>query len=334
MKRLLKNRSGTAEIVGTVLFLIILFFFFSNVFLWHNQVTREMDQVVADKTNSPVRIETTVLAGDPVHSNQEDIATSAPVAAYDPVSTENRDSYSRTIQESTYRAYPYRSCSLDVNYTFDSKVNTPEKMRLIADIRLSVYASYVDPNEPCFLYILNPFDDAWMDTGLRVMNGYRWSNITLSFPDSYIDMAGRIRIRFADASSQFGLNDTVQGTLNIDCMEVVADQIALEVTNLGGSDATLSRLWIVNATQTRDTQTDHVYADFKTTPDGALVAGGSTRTIVLSTETTFTGEGSIQVNENGDNLIVSYAPAAGQTLIFRVLTTLGNTAACSIAFPD
>ena len=61
--KLLKNKKATAEIVGTALFLVILFFFFTNVFLWHDRETREMDQVTADKMNSAVRIETIVGGG-------------------------------------------------------------------------------------------------------------------------------------------------------------------------------------------------------------------------------------------------------------------------------
>ncbi|NIM45036.1 MAG: hypothetical protein GTO54_05295, partial [Nitrososphaeria archaeon] len=63
-KNVWKNRKGTAEIVGTVLFLVILLFFFGNVFLWNNQVTSEINQVVWRKTNSPMKIETG--GGDPL----------------------------------------------------------------------------------------------------------------------------------------------------------------------------------------------------------------------------------------------------------------------------
>jgi hypothetical protein len=57
LSKLKKSRSGTAEIVGAVMFLVILLFFFSNVFLWHNQATREMDSVILDRVNSHVSIE-------------------------------------------------------------------------------------------------------------------------------------------------------------------------------------------------------------------------------------------------------------------------------------
>ena len=65
LRRFLKDQRGASEIVGTVLFLVILFFFFSNVFLWHNQITSQMDQVVADRMNSGIRMD--------VSSNETDI---------------------------------------------------------------------------------------------------------------------------------------------------------------------------------------------------------------------------------------------------------------------
>jgi hypothetical protein len=222
---------------------------------------------------------------------------------------------------------------LAADYTFSTGVDTAEKIRLIADLRLSINASYVDYyNEPCFVYVLDCGQDAWMNTGLTVMNGYRWSNTTLSVPSSFIDGGGSVKIRVVDASSQLGVNDTVSGTLYVAYVAVFADSVVLKVTNLGGTDATLSRLWMVNATQT-DAQTDHVYADFETVSNDTLVAGGSSRTIMLSTETALVdGEDSILVTADGDGLAVHYVPPAGQTVIFRVLTTLGNTAACSYAF--
>ncbi|UCH03170.1 MAG: hypothetical protein JSV20_05195, partial [Candidatus Bathyarchaeota archaeon] len=59
MRKLWHNKSGTAEIIGTVFFLLILLFFFSNVFLWYNGVSREMNVVMGEKINSLVRLETT-----------------------------------------------------------------------------------------------------------------------------------------------------------------------------------------------------------------------------------------------------------------------------------
>ena len=57
LRRFSKDKTAASEIVGTALFLVILFFFFTNVFLWHDQVTRDIDQVISDKKNTAVSIE-------------------------------------------------------------------------------------------------------------------------------------------------------------------------------------------------------------------------------------------------------------------------------------
>ncbi len=59
IKRLLKNKNGTAEVIGTVLFIVILIFFFSNVYLWHDAATKEMDDLFVQKINSPITISPT-----------------------------------------------------------------------------------------------------------------------------------------------------------------------------------------------------------------------------------------------------------------------------------
>jgi hypothetical protein len=51
---LLYNRKGTAEIIGSVMFLVILLFFFTNVYMWHDGATREMNTVLSEKTNSQI----------------------------------------------------------------------------------------------------------------------------------------------------------------------------------------------------------------------------------------------------------------------------------------
>lgn len=50
------DRRGTAEIVGTVMFLVILLFAFTNVYLWHDSASREMNGLLAEKLNTPVSI--------------------------------------------------------------------------------------------------------------------------------------------------------------------------------------------------------------------------------------------------------------------------------------
>lgn len=54
-KRFLRNRKGTAEVIGSVLFIVILLFFFTNVYLWHDAATKEMNDMYIQKLNSPIR---------------------------------------------------------------------------------------------------------------------------------------------------------------------------------------------------------------------------------------------------------------------------------------
>jgi archaellum component FlaF (FlaF/FlaG flagellin family) len=57
LRRLFDNREGAAEIVGSIMFLLILLFFFTNVYLWHDSAARQMDDTLADKMNSPISIQ-------------------------------------------------------------------------------------------------------------------------------------------------------------------------------------------------------------------------------------------------------------------------------------
>lgn len=54
--RIVTNRKGTAEIVGGVLLILILIFFFTNVYLWNNKATSQMNTLNSQKMNSPVSI--------------------------------------------------------------------------------------------------------------------------------------------------------------------------------------------------------------------------------------------------------------------------------------
>ena len=55
--RLLKNKKGTAEVIGSVMFIVILLFFFTNVYLWHDAATKEMNQMYVDRINTPITAE-------------------------------------------------------------------------------------------------------------------------------------------------------------------------------------------------------------------------------------------------------------------------------------
>jgi hypothetical protein len=56
IRKLLKNKKATAEVIGSVMFIIILLFFFTNVYLWHDAATKEMNDFYAEKLNSPISV--------------------------------------------------------------------------------------------------------------------------------------------------------------------------------------------------------------------------------------------------------------------------------------
>ena len=45
LKRFIKSRKGTAEVIGTILLIVILLFLFTNVYLWHDAATKDMDEL-------------------------------------------------------------------------------------------------------------------------------------------------------------------------------------------------------------------------------------------------------------------------------------------------
>jgi hypothetical protein len=54
IKRLLKNKKGTAEVIGSVMFIVILLFFFTNVYLWHDAAVKEMNDLQVQKVNTKI----------------------------------------------------------------------------------------------------------------------------------------------------------------------------------------------------------------------------------------------------------------------------------------
>jgi hypothetical protein len=53
---MVNDKKGAAEVVGTVMFIVILMFFFTNVYLWHDAAVKEMNDLYAEKLNSQIRI--------------------------------------------------------------------------------------------------------------------------------------------------------------------------------------------------------------------------------------------------------------------------------------
>lgn len=56
IRRLLKNKNGTAEVIGSVMFIVILLFFFTNVYLWHDAATKEMNDLYVQKMSAGMEV--------------------------------------------------------------------------------------------------------------------------------------------------------------------------------------------------------------------------------------------------------------------------------------
>jgi hypothetical protein len=67
IRRLLKHKKGTAEVIGSVLFIIILLYFFTNVYLWHDAATKDMNDLYVQKINSPITL--SVISNNPFQLN-------------------------------------------------------------------------------------------------------------------------------------------------------------------------------------------------------------------------------------------------------------------------
>lgn len=318
-----------------------------------------MDQVIADKMNSAVRIETTVGGGGtPEYAEKEEVWNgTVHNINFDPNSVKYCDNIYRNISEYDVSTAPHTQLyQLEVDYTFNTTINTLEKMRLIAAVHLSINTSYDDPDyEGCQIFIQDVNTGQWVNTGLEVLQGFRWLNVTLDNPERYIDETtgyeGNLKIKIIDeqggssTQQKFHGNkkghgptriyvvdsDPSQGTLRIDCMEVAAEPLVLKVSNLGGIDVRLSRLWITNSTETTNPEKDHLFADLENL--NVWVSAGSQRIITLSDSTEYLPDGSLNCTIENNQIIVYYVPHAGVTVQLKVLTITGNTAACSYTFP-
>jgi hypothetical protein len=232
-----------------------------------------------------------------------------------------------------------QSYALNVTYTFDTAIDTPDELRLIAAISINIRASYEDSNyEGCFILIFNIIDRQWESTGQTIISGFRWSNLTLSLPSRYIDNTGQVKITIGDGMRGGGglwgsATDDKQGILKIDYIEVRGEPVALKITNLGGLDVALSRLWINNDTETSAPEQDHIYTNLESLDPPVWILPGSQQVIVLSDRTVFY-KGSLEVAWDEGKIKVQYVPPAGQTVIFKIITKDGNTAACSYSFPS
>lgn len=56
LRNFVRNRKGTAEVIGSVMFIVILLFFFTNVYLWHDAAVKEMNDLQVRKMNAGMEL--------------------------------------------------------------------------------------------------------------------------------------------------------------------------------------------------------------------------------------------------------------------------------------
>jgi hypothetical protein len=56
LKRLLNNKKGTAEVIGSVMFIVILLFFFTSVYLWHDAAVKDMNELQVQRMNAGMQV--------------------------------------------------------------------------------------------------------------------------------------------------------------------------------------------------------------------------------------------------------------------------------------
>jgi hypothetical protein len=56
LKKLLNNKKGTAEVIGSVMFIVILLFFFTSVYLWHDAAVKDMNDLQVRRMNAGMEV--------------------------------------------------------------------------------------------------------------------------------------------------------------------------------------------------------------------------------------------------------------------------------------
>jgi hypothetical protein len=358
LKKLLRNKKGTAEIVGTALFLVILLFFFSNVFLFHNRVSREMDQVVADRTNSAVLLQSISASGNPVPcvgdpifggfgSQQKNVYNPPPfqqnngppygmfVGSY--TSTTIQDNVTQVLSETgkmvdAPSGTPWDGkqinqdyMCLNATYGFNVGILKVEDLRLMRAITFSFYGYSSDAEgEAVDVQLYDVQKKAFENTGLKILNSNDWYNVTVPNPERYVNLTnGIVKVNYLSDTNGFYYDEMSYGTLYIDFQCISVGPLALSVSDLGGKDLRLEQLWITEA------NTDnHMNISLSKVPSilgnpvEVWIAAGSSIDIVFGSAVSFDNE----------TLTINYKPPSGR-VNFKVLTNLGNTATSTCNFP-
>lgn len=319
MKTNVKNRKGVATIIGSILSIVILLFFFSNVFLWYTGVSQEMNLVMADKLNAQINLATTVLEGtlhnctdDPKFGGIEDRQLGEYGVIHEPSYLDTRETdgnYQILREESHYASQFY--IALNATYSFTVDVQAVPKSRALT---FSFYGWYDDePDEACRVYLWNYDLEIYEYTGITITSIESWYNATFLNPNRFVSSSGAVNVTYLSTHNLYDQSvfPELKGLLYIDAHHVAISPVGLTVQALGGRDIQVLRLWVIN-----ETANEHHYLDFNDVFGLDIwIPGGSSINIEFG-----------DMNQIVDgNIMLDYSPILGEVR-FRILTNLGNTA--------
>jgi hypothetical protein len=324
--KILKSRRGVATIIGSILSIVILLFFFSNVFLWYNGVSRQMSLVMADKLNSQIELTTTVLEGTPQYCEDVLVFGGLPGREQDQYGevfsgsvseTKEKDGNYHVLRESDAALSYY----LALNATYSFTVNMTEVQKS-SGLTFSFYGYYRDNDagEMCEVRLWNDLTKRFENTGTTIRNSpvERWYNLTIDDLPPYVSVNGELKIQYLSSNNTYQATETNRGYLYIDSQNVALTPVGLQIYASGGRSVRLLRLWIIN-----ETVNHHAFIDFEQAFGKEIwVTGGAS--IIIRFENTTEARNDILWLDLSN--VIDYSLVLGSKVRFRVLTDLGNTA--------
>lgn len=145
-KKMIRNRKGTAEVIGSIMFIVILLFFFTNVYLWHDSATKEMNDLYVEKVNSPITV--TIQSTSPFKLDVTNVGGEAATLSrlwIDEKSTvsgvPDTNHFSIDLQSKIVR--PGTSLEIDLGSQYPSPPSMAVNFKVVTDVGNSASCAYL-----------------------------------------------------------------------------------------------------------------------------------------------------------------------------------------------